>query len=228
MQQTERAYAGLFIAVDGGNGTGKSTLIQTLANLLRERGHDVLLTREPGGTPISEKIRAIILDPQNSKLCSSAELLLFAAARAQHFQEMIYPALASGKLVICDRFTASTIAFQGHARGIDLTMIAQANHLAIGHFEPDLNIVLDLDPRISIERMQSRGGLDRLDQQRLQFHQKARDGFLQQAREHNERFAVIDASHDPGHVAGQALAAVEQLIAVAQPTPRTLKSQESP
>lgn len=207
MQQTERAYAGLFIAVDGGNGTGKSTLIRTLADALRERGHDVLLTREPGGTPIGEKIRAIILDPQSSTLCSSAELLLFAAARAQHFEEKIYPALLKGELVICDRFTASTIAFQGHALGIDLNIIAQANRLAIGNFEPDLNIVLDLDPRISIERMQCRGmqcrgELDRLDQQRLQFHQKARDGFLQQAREHNERFAVIDASLDPGHVAG--------------------------
>lgn len=185
---------GYFISVEGGDGSGKSTQLQKIEAYLRAKGQDVLLTREPGGTPIAEKIRALILDPANGSLTARAEMLLYAASRAQHIEEKILPALAAGKTVLSDRFTDSSIAYQGFGRGLG-NIVAEVNHIATGGKAPDLTIFLDISPQAGMARKKQQTGhtLDRMEQEKTAFHETVYQGYLTLAEENAGRIAKIDA-----------------------------------
>lgn len=205
---------GIMIVCDGSNGAGKTTVIETLVQHIESKGREVVVTREPGGTPIGEKIREVILCPDTPEMCDMTELMLFAAARAQHVKEKILPALAQGKVVVSDRFDSATISFQHYARGLDLALIKQLNDLALDGFSPNKTIVLDLDPEIGLQRVHNRGeGLDRLEDQELAFLTRARNGYLAQAIENPEKFHVVDASKSKKEVAAEVLETVDQLLA---------------
>jgi len=205
---------GRMIVCDGSNGAGKTTIIKTIADHLVAKGREVVTTREPGGTPVGEKIRDVLLDPNTPELCPTTELLLFAAARAQHLNEKIIPSIQAGKIVISDRFDAATISFQHYARGLPLELINQLNAIALGEFRPDINIILDLDPVVGLARVNSRGeGLDRMEREKLEFLQRARTGYLEQARLQPNRFRVIDASQPLEEVITEVLEIVDGLIA---------------
>ena len=185
---------GYFLSVEGGDGSGKSTQIKNIKEYLTERGQEVILTREPGGTPVAEKIRELILDPANKALTGRAEMLLYAASRAQHVEEKILPALAEGKTVLSDRFTDSSIAYQGYGRGLG-DMVAEVNRIATGGKEPDLTIFLNITPAAGIARKNKQDGhtLDRMEQEKLTFHEAVYEGYLALAKESNGRIAAIDA-----------------------------------
>lgn len=203
---------GFMVVCDGSNGAGKTTLIERLRQYLVAQDFDVVVTREPGGTPIGEKIREVLLSPESSEMCDLTELMLFAAARAQHLREKILPALADGKVVLCDRFDSATVSFQHYARGIDRHLVERINALALDGFRPDLYLILDLDPMAGLARVRERGqALDRLEAEQLAFLQRARDGYLKQAEEDPQRFKVLDAGRDVADVAAEAIALVESL-----------------
>ena len=205
---------GFMLVCDGSNGAGKTTVITGLEAHLKQRGIEVVMTREPGGTEISEKIREIILDPSTPEMADMTELMLFGAARAQHVREKIIPALEQGKVVISDRFDAATFSFQHYARGLDLATITTINQLALGGFRPDMNLILDLDPEEGLKRVKSRGeGLDRLEDEKQQFLQRAREGYLVQAKNDPKRFTVIDASQTKAQVLEQSIELLDSLIA---------------
>jgi dTMP kinase len=207
---------GHMIVCDGSNGAGKTTVIAAIEAHLKTRRIDVMITREPGGTPIGEKIRAILLCPETPEMCDITELMLFGAARAQHVKEKILPAIQAGKIVVSDRFDAATVSFQHYARGLDIEKIHQINNLALNGFRPDLNIILDLDPLVGLRRVRQRGvALDRMEEEKLEFLQKARQGYLEQARNDTRLFKVVDASRPLDHVVGDVLKHVDDLIAAA-------------
>ena len=204
---------GFMVVFDGSNGAGKTTVIKSIEKHLISKGFDVLLTREPGGTPIGEKIREVILDPKTPEMTFMTELMLFGAGRAQHIQEKIIPALSEGKIVISDRFDAATFSFQHFARGIDLDTIIKINDLALNGFSPNMNIILDLDPAEGLKRVQSRGeGLDRLEDEKADFLIKARNGYLKQAEQFPDKFEVIDAAQSKEKVLEDVIAVVDALL----------------
>ncbi|KAF7786327.1 dTMP kinase [Pseudoalteromonas rubra] len=208
---------GFMLVCDGSNGAGKTTVIQGIADYLEQQGFEVVLTREPGGTPIGEKVRSVILDPSTPEMSSMTELMLFGAARAQHVEEKIRPALEAGKVVISDRFDAATFSFQHYARGIDLETIKTINELALGGFKPDMNLILDLDPELGLQRVNQRGeGLDRLEDEKMEFLHRAREGYLAQAKAEPARFSVIDASEDKQSVLSACLKVVDSVIAASR------------
>ncbi len=190
----------LFISFEGIEGSGKTTQIQLLANQLESLGYDVLITREPGGCPIADQIRHILLHPDNDRLVPDAELLLYAAARAQHVAEVISPALEQGKIVLCDRYCDATLAYQGYARGLDLQLVHQLNDLAAGTCRPHLTLLLDMHPDQGLHRAQSRNAATsgpaegRFEQESLKFHSKVREGYLVLAQQEPLRIKVIDAT----------------------------------
>lgn len=189
-------HKGFFITFEGPEGCGKSTVIKWLIERLKTDGYKVAFTREPGGTEnaISEQIRQVLLNPDNN-ICPETEALLFAASRAQHVNDFIKPQLAEGKIVICDRFLHSSLAYQGIGRDLGLDQIRLINQLAIKDCYPDLVILLDIDPEIGLKRKQGNNlFLDRLDKENLAFHQKVREGYLTLAQMEPEIFIVIDAS----------------------------------
>lgn len=197
---------GFMVVCDGSNGAGKTTLIEHLRKHLQDSGFEVLVTREPGGTPIGEKIREVLLSPDTPEMCDLTELMLFAAARAQHLREKILPALDAGKVVLCDRFDSATIAFQQYARGLDGGLVQRINALALDGFKPDLYLILDLDPLKGLERVRQRGAaLDRLEAEKLAFLERAREGFLRQASDDPQRFKVLDAGRQAEQVAAEAI-----------------------
>jgi len=207
---------GCLIVCDGNNGAGKSSVIRAIEEHLISLNHQVVVTREPGGTRGGEKIRGVVLDPETPELCDTTELLLFAAARAQHLKEKIIPAIEAGMIVICDRFTPATIAFQHYGRGIPLSLVQSINSFALEGFAPDLNIILDVDPDVGMRRVASRGeGLDRMEMQQREFLMRARDGFLRQAEQSPETFVVVDASQPFEVVSSEVLAVVDSLLAKA-------------
>ncbi len=185
---------GLFITVEGTEGVGKSTNMDFIESWLRKAGKELVITREPGGTELGEKLRAVLLDAKEQSMCDDTELLLMFAARAQHLQEVILPALESGKWVLCDRFTDSTYAYQGGGRGIDETRIAQLEQWVQGDRRPDMTIILDLPIDIGLERAGKRSKPDRFELEKHDFFNNVRDAFLARAAAHPERYAVIDAS----------------------------------
>ncbi|MBO8169899.1 MAG: dTMP kinase [Thermoanaerobacteraceae bacterium] len=186
--------SGFFITFEGPDGAGKTTQINKVAGKLRQLGKKVAVTREPGGTKLGEAIRNILLDPQQNNLCSEAEVLLYAAARAQHVVEVIKPALAEGKIVLCDRFLDSSIAYQGFGRKLNLDIIQTVNRYAVAGIKPDLTVLLDVPVTVGLQRIKSKGGLDRIESEKLVFHEQVRQGFYQLSRQEPDRFRVIDAS----------------------------------
>ena len=208
---------GFMVVFDGSNGAGKTTVIKSIEKYLTSKGVDVLLTREPGGTPIGEKIREVILDPTTPEMAFMTELMLFGAGRAQHIQEKIIPALSAGKVVISDRFDAATFSFQHFARGIDIHTITKINDLALNGFSPNMNIILDLDPAEGLKRVQSRGeGLDRLEDEKSDFLIRARNGYLKQAAQSPEKFTVIDAAQSKEAVLAEVISIIDDLLAKQQ------------
>lgn len=205
--------SGFMIVCDGSNGAGKSTVIKAIYDYLQSHGREVVLTREPGGTPIGEKIRDVLLSPETPEMCDTTELMLFAAARAQHVHEKILPSVKNGKVVLSDRFDSATMSFQHHARGLPLSLIENLNNLALNGFQADMTIILDLDPRVGLERVSMRGdGLDRLEMQDLEFLDKARHGYLTQAFNDPEHFSVVDASQSLEQVIEDTLSIVKKLL----------------
>jgi dTMP kinase len=195
---------GFFITFEGIDGCGKSVQTRLLAEKLRTIGKEILLLREPGTTPISEAIREILLNLKHQNMAESTELLLFAAARAQIVSETILPALAAGKMVLCDRFYDSTTAYQGFGREINLDVVRQINRFAVQNKKPDLTIVLDLTPEIAKTRLIGASKkLDRMETSGDEFMHRVRQGFLQIAREEPERVVVIAGDQSIGQIAKQ-------------------------
>ena len=204
---------GYFISVEGGDGSGKSTQIKKIETYLQEKGLDYILTREPGGTPVAEKIRELILDPANQALTGRAEMLLYAASRAQHVEEKILPALAEGKVVLSDRFTDSSIAYQAYGRGLG-NMVAEVNRIATGGKEPDLTIFLNITPAAGMARKNNQDGhvLDRLELEKAAFHETVYKGYLALARESGGRIADIDADRPAEEVFADIKKRLDQLF----------------
>ncbi|WP_322795846.1 dTMP kinase [Tepidiforma sp.] len=198
---------GPFIVFEGGEGSGKSTAAAAVAAALEAEGRRVVHTREPGGTPAGEQIRALLHEP----LAPWAELFAFLAARAQLVAEVIRPALEAGATVICDRFAPSTFAYQVHARGLDPVIVRTANRAATGGLEPDLVVYLDLDPAEGLARKAGEGRAIATAHEALAFHQRVREGYLLQARDDPGRWYVIDAALPPARVAALALERVRRL-----------------
>lgn len=184
---------GLFITVEGIDGCGKSTQVRLIAAALEAAGHDVLRLREPGGVKISEQIRAILLDPANAEMGDACELLLYEAARAQLVHQVIRPALAAGKTVVCDRFYDSTTAYQAFADGLDRNMVSQANELAVDGCRPDLTLVFDLPVEDALRRRSGREAEDRLELKGLEFQERVAAGFRAVAVDEPDRVKLIDA-----------------------------------
>ena len=204
---------GLFITFEGTDGAGKTTQIERLTADLRETGYDVCLTREPGGTPISEQIRDMLLNPEHNEMAATTELLLYAASRAQHVSEVIKPALAAGKVVISSRFADATVVYQGYGRGLDLDRIHHLNRIATDGVTPDVTFVLDLPVEIGLQRVQnSRGGLDRLEREKIEFHRRLREGYQIIAKQEPERLKIIDAQVSPEQVYTQIQEAIQPLL----------------
>lgn len=188
---------GLLVTLEGPEGSGKSTQTALLHEWLVDKGYTVLRTREPGGTRIGERIRAVLHDPAYAEMAAEAEILLYSAARAQLVAEVIRPALEAGQLVLCDRFFDSTYAYQGYGRGLALDVLRGITRFATGGLTPDLTLYLDIDPAMGLQRrMQGNGEINRLDRETLVFHQKVRQGYLELARQEPSRWIHLDASGD--------------------------------
>lgn len=198
-----------FITFEGIDGCGKSTQAALLADELRRAGHNVLLLREPGGVRISEKIRALLLDPANAEMSDTCELLLYEAARAQLVHEVVAPALAAGRLVVCDRFYDSTTAYQGFANGMALESVQRANALAVGSCRPDLTLVFDIDPAAAARRAAERDGSpDRMEAKGLAYQQRVAEGFRAIAAAEPARVRCIDAARSIDEIHAEVLACV--------------------
>lgn len=204
---------GTFITFEGGEGAGKTTLIERVYDALRSREADVIKTRAPGGTPLGAAIREILLHKNDFTIGKRSELLLFLADRAQHVEEIILPALEAGKIVLCDRFTDSTIAYQGGARGFGEESVKQLCTFSASGLEPDLTLYLDIEPQAGFER-RGRNGFsnDRIESEQLSFHQKIRETFHKIAQKEPERFHIIDARPALEQVFQQAMELIDAII----------------
>lgn len=202
---------GKFITLEGCDGSGKTTQVALLKDTLKSMNIPFIVTREPGGTAISEQVRKIILDKANKAMVWRTEALLYAACRAQLVGELIVPSLNEGIHVICDRYVDSTLAYQGYGRGLELEELQKINNYATGGLKPHLTILLDIDPELTLKRLNSKKA-DRLEGEKLQFHQRVREGYLELARKEPERFAVIDASRNVEEIHREVLAKVLNVL----------------
>ncbi|MBR6865995.1 MAG: dTMP kinase [Bacilli bacterium] len=204
----------MFITFEGGEGAGKSTAIKRIVEKLTSEGYEIVLTREPGGTPIAEEIRNVILDKKNTAMDPRTEALLYAASRRQHLVEKVIPALKEGKLVLCDRFIDSSLAYQGGARGIGIDNVYNMNLFATEGMLPDLTILFDIKPEEGLARIaaNSQREVNRLDVEKLAFHNKVRDSFHELAKKFPERFVIIDASKGPDEVFEESYKAIEDRL----------------
>ena len=204
----------MFITFEGGEGAGKSTAIKRIVEKLTSEGYEIVLTREPGGTPIAEEIRNVILDKKNTAMDPRTEALLYAASRRQHLVEKVIPALREGKLVLCDRFIDSSLAYQGGAREIGIDNVYNMNLFATEGMLPDLTILFDIKPEEGLARIaaNSQREVNRLDVEKLAFHNKVRDSFHELAKRFPERFVIIDASKGPDEVFEESYKAIEDRL----------------
>lgn len=186
----------MFITLEGTEGSGKTSAINIVVERLKKEGYTIVQTREPGGTPIAEQIRNVILDVNNTSLDPRAEALLYAASRRQHLVEKVWPAIKEGKIVICDRYLDSSLAYQGGARGLGIDEVLNINLFATEHTMPDLTLLFDLDPEVGLARIRknSQREINRLDLEKLEFHKQVRETFLNLSKRFSDRFVVVDAS----------------------------------
>ena len=200
----------MFITLEGPEGSGKTTAVEAAVKALEAQGYQIVRTREPGGTPIAEQIRNVILDKANTSMDPRTEALLYAASRRQHLVEKVWPALKEGKIVICDRYLDSSLAYQGGARGLGVDNILNINLFATENTWPDLTLLFDIKPEIGLQRIASNANreVNRLDLEKIEFHNKVRETFLQLAERYPERYVVIDASLDRESVAKATLEAI--------------------
>ncbi len=205
----------MLVTFEGIEAAGKSTLIAALADLFSGRGDTVLVTREPGGTPFGDSLRAVFVDPAY-RIDPWAEVMLLNASRAQLVVDVIGPALKEGVVVLCDRFFDATVAYQGFGRGLEVELLLEVCLIATRRIAPDLTFLLDLPVEVSAARVRARGGADRLEREGLEFHQRVREGYLQLAGRFPNRYVVLDAEQPPEAVAAEARAAVERRRAVAR------------
>lgn len=201
---------GKFVTLEGTEGVGKSTNIACIERWLSSRGIDFISTREPGGTELGEELRTLLLSHRSQPVDVMTELLLMFAARAQHLSEKILPALAKGTWVLCDRFTDATFAYQGSGRGIDTRLIQTLADLVQGELQPDLTLVLDIDPEVGLARVQQRGERDRFEAEEIAFFTRVRQGYYRQIASQPERFRVIDAAQNEQRVAADINAVLDQ------------------
>lgn len=200
----------MFITFEGGEGTGKTTLIKTIAKILSEK-HAVITSREPGGSTIAEAIREIILDPKYKGVTPYTEALLLAASRAQHLDEVILPALAQNKIVLCDRYLDSSLAYQAYARDLGFKFVLSINQYATEHL-PNLTFYIDLDPLVGMSRISARDKYDRLDQETIDFHNKVRAGYLKVASMYPNRVVTIDGNQTIEAITEQIIAKIRESL----------------
>jgi dTMP kinase len=204
---------GLFRTFEGIDGCGKSTQLRAAADFLAERHIDYVVTREPGGTPLAEKIRELILAPEHDEMVDSCEILLYLAARAQHVETRIRPALEQGRVILCDRFAEATVAYQGFGRGLDSHQLERLNAFATGGLVPTATFLFDVSVETAHGRMQAMGKEpDRLEQNSLSFHGRVRDGYLRLASRHADRIIVLDGERGPQALAGQVRERLQALL----------------
>lgn len=203
---------GLFITLEGTEGVGKSSNIALINDMLDAAGQDHLLTREPGGTPLAERIRSVLVSPSDEEMAPLAELLLIFAARAQHLQQRVLPALQQGVWVICDRFTDASFAYQGAARGLGSALVEQLETLVQGDLRPDLTILLDAPVEVGMRRAGKRGRLDRFERERQAFFEKVRECYLQRAAQEPQRFVIVNADQPLDQVQGEIRAIIDELL----------------
>lgn len=203
---------GLFITMEGSDGAGKTTQIEKLKDYLSNKGYDIILCREPGGTIISEEIRKVILNKDFTEMGYMTELLLYASARAQLVEQVIRPALRKGKVVICDRFVDSSAVYQGVARGLGVDLVYEVNQYAIGDTFPDITILLDIPGEVGISRKKNQGELDRMELEEAAFHDKVSDGYRILAEKFPDRIKKIDATKTIDEIHDQIIGIITELI----------------
>jgi dTMP kinase len=204
----------MFVTIEGPEGSGKSSVTKEVVKLLEKEGYEVVLTREPGGTPIAEQIRNVILDKENTKMDSMTEALLYAASRRQHLVEKVWPLSKEGKIIISDRFLDSSLAYQGGARGLGIDKILALNQYATDGYYPELTLLFDVDPRIGLARIAANKGreVNRLDLEKIDFHDSVRQTFLDLAKRFPDRYVVLDASKPFDEVVKDAYNAVKEKL----------------
>lgn len=200
----------MFITFEGGEGSGKTTLIAALRSYLEEMNLSVVTTREPGGSRIAEKIRKVILDVENTDMTPRTEALLYAASRVQHLDEVVIPALNASQIVLCDRYLDSSLAYQGYARGLGFESVLKINTYALDYL-PNLTFYIDLDPNIGLERIKNRSQ-NRLDKEQLAFHLKVREGYLKLANLYSSRISVINGNQPIEDIIKEVLAKIKEVI----------------
>lgn len=208
----------MFITLEGIEGSGKTTQMKNIVSFLEKRGTQCITTREPGGTFIGEKIRAILLSPENKELHPMSELLLYMADRAQHLHTLVKPSLSKGVTVLCDRYFDATLVYQGYARGIDIGLIEKMHQLLLEDFKPNITFLLDLPPQVGLGRAWQQlengsrvGAESRFEEETLTFHEKVRSGYLELARREPDRFQIIDAAQNQEHVRTSILAVLAEI-----------------
>ena len=204
----------MFVTIEGPEGSGKSSVTKKVVELLEKDGECVILTREPGGTPIAEQIRNVILDKQNTAMDPITEALLYAASRRQHLVEKVWPLSKEGKIIISDRFLDSSLAYQGGARNIGIDKVLEMNMFATEGYYPDLTLLFDVDPRIGLERIAANKGreVNRLDLEKIEFHDSVRQTFLSLAKRFKDRFVILDASKPFDKVVEDAYKAIKDRL----------------
>jgi dTMP kinase len=207
---------GLFVTFEGIDGCGKSTQVQRAAETLRREGRAVCVTREPGGPPIAERIREVLMAPEHREMTPACEVLLYLAARAQHVTQTIAPALARGEVVLCDRFADATLAYQGYGRELPLDALTEMNAFAAAGLKPDLTLLFDITVELSRERLAAMGrGHDRMESGALEFYGRIRQGYLELAKRRPERFVVLDGARPLEENAGRVVAAIRARLGAA-------------
>ena len=218
LTESVRRPKGRFITFEGVEGSGKTTQISTSAERLRRLGWTVLETREPGGTSVGEQIRDVMLNQGNQQLTALTEVFLVMAARAQHVEEVVRPALAGGAVVLCDRFVDSTLAYQGYGRGLDIRALRRLNRLATAGLTPDMTLVFDVPVTVGLQRRRAHREVNRLDMESIAFHERVRKGFLQLVREEPRRMKIVKAGGRQEEISDAVADLIEPLLRHSSPT----------